>query len=131
MNTTTKISFLHKAAFLIGLLSAMGIALGWLGTILNIYPGSLLFSISFIALNLFFLPYSLLRFRSRQLVKSKLSTAFVVLGISASLLTGIAVLLKLGHFAGSTILFVAGISIFSFGFLPVLFLLVHRRWSSV
>jgi hypothetical protein len=118
---------MKKIMYLIGLLSSIAIAMGWLFSVLH-WPGaSELFNYGFIGFLLIFVPlFSFDRFKGR--VKSALAERLkIALGCVSAVIVGISLVFKLLHLQGADQLLVVGMVMFAFGFLPFLYFTTYRK----
>lgn len=124
---STKIIYMKKITYVVGLASAISMSMGFLFKILHL-PGSRELTIyGFLTFVLIFLPLATIdRF------KVKMQGAFsdrlrIIMGLISGAMIGLGVLLKLFHLEGANLSILTGMIFFSFGFLPLLFLNMYRK----
>lgn len=122
-----KIIFMKKVMYSIGLLTSISISVGWLFKVLNWPGGGDLFTYGFLAFVLIFLPMLAIDRYKLVLNKALSEKLRVILGYTSAIVTGLAVLFKIMHLQGASILLILGILLFSFGFLPFLFFRMYRK----
>lgn len=113
--------------YFIGLVTAISVSIGWLFKVLNWPGGSDLFTYGFLGFVLIFLP--LLAIDRYKLAFNKVlgERLKVILGFASAVITGLAVMFKLMHLQGASILLIVGVILFSFGFLPFFFFRMYRK----
>lgn len=122
-----EIATMKKVTYLIGLLSSIAIAVGWLFSVLH-WPGaSELFNYGFLGFLLLFVPMLAVDRFKVSLSKALSEKLKIVLGCASALLVGMSLVFKLLHLQGADILLIAGMLLFSFAFLPFLFFTMYRK----
>jgi hypothetical protein len=127
LQTKTDIN-MKRITYLIGLLTAMTMSLGWLLKILKFGGiGNMLFAfgaLGFVALFLPLLAYNYFRSKDEKKWTEKLRLA---MGLLSIILTGLAFLARIMHLPGADEVLLAGGMVFTFGFLPFLFLGFYQK----
>lgn len=124
---STKIIFMKKVTYGIGLLASMSFVLGWAFGILH-YPGSRELSIGgFLAFVFFFIPLLVMdRFKHKMRWTFLEKTRFIVGGVSGIFIT-VALGFKIMHLPGADELLLIGSLLFVFGFLPSQFFTLYKK----
>lgn len=122
---------MKKLMYVIGLATSMSIAMGLMMKLLHMPGGEELVNFGFLGFALLFLPMvTFSRYKSNPGMISY-EKFKLIFGFLSATLTGLAVLTKMTmKLEASEILLITGASIFSFGFLPVLFYAMYRRSTS-
>jgi hypothetical protein len=126
------INSMKKIMFAVGLFSSIAMCVGWTANVLHL-PGSSdlaswgIGTVGFLAFAFLFLPMRTLNYFKSEPGMALSDKARIVSGCLSGLLTGFAVLFKIQHLQGGYWLLLAGTAVFSFGFLPLLFLRMYRR----
>ena len=124
---STKIIFMKKIMYGIGLLSAMSFVLGWAFGMIHL-PGAVELSIyGFMAFVFIFLPMLAIdryKVNIRWALSDKLKFG---LGFVSGFIVAISVFFKLMHLPGAEELLIMGTGIFVFGFLPFLFFTMYKK----
>lgn len=126
LNSPNKI-FMRKIIFMIGFMSAISVSIGWLFVTLR-WPGGVeLFNAGFLALLMLFIP--MMAFHRYKILRPKVISdkLRIALDIVSSLLTGLSLVFKVLHLQGADVVLILGVLIFTFGFLPFLFLNLYRK----
>ena len=122
-----KIIFMKKIMYLIGLITAGAISLGWLFTVLGWPGGYELFNYGFLGFVLLFIPLLAID-RYRVTLKKALSEKLkILIGSVSGIIVGIAFVFKFLHLQGADIVLLVGILMFTFGFLPFLFFSMYKK----
>lgn len=122
-----KIVAMKRVMYSIGLVASVCISIGWLFTLLNWPGGNKLFSYGFLGFALIFLPMFALDRYKASVGKVMSERLKIILGLFSAIITGLSVLFKLMHWPGAAMLLIAGISLFSIGFLPFLFFGMYKK----
>lgn len=122
-----KIIRMKKIMYAIGFISTVSISLGWLFLVLNWAGGRQLFNSGFLAFLLLFLPLLAIDRYKVNLRKAMSEKLRIVLGFSSAFIIGIAIGFKYLHLQGADILLIAGMLMFTFGFLPFLFFNMYKK----
>lgn len=124
---STKIIFMKKVMYGIGLLSAMAFVLGWAFGIMHL-PGATELSIyGFLTFVFIFLPMLAIdhyKVNIRWALSDKLKFS---LGLASGIIVATSVLFKLMHLSGAQELLIIGTFLFVFGFLPFLFFTMYKK----
>lgn len=127
-----KYQHMKKVMFFIGCICAMGISMGWLLKFLNVAlpVGNLLFGLgAFGFLGLFLPMIAVTHFRaSDKPITEKLRYIF---GISSTIVIGIAILARLMRLPGADEVMIAGLLVFTFGFIPLLFFTMYKKSAAI
>ncbi|CAA9527363.1 MAG: hypothetical protein AVDCRST_MAG96-3320 [uncultured Segetibacter sp.] len=125
--TSKKVIAMKKLMYFTGLVTSISVSIGWLFKLLNWPGGGDLFTYGFLGFVLIFLP--MLAVDRYKLAFNKVlgERLKVILGFSSAIITGLAVMFKLMHLQGASILLILGTVMFSFGFLPFLFFRMYRK----
>ena len=125
-NRTNTIA-MKKVMYLVGLISSIAIAIGWLFSLLH-WPGAYeMFNGGFLGFLLLFVPMLAIdRFKVGQ-GKATAGKLRIVLGCVSAVLVGMSLVFKLLHLQGADVLLIVGMLLFSFGFLPFLFFTMYRK----
>jgi hypothetical protein len=118
---------MKKFMYFIGLITTIAMSMGFTFRILRLPGGFELLNYGFLAFAFIFLPmvtYNNFRMNVKRTFAEKLR---IILGIVSALCTGAAVFFKMIHYPGVDPLLLAGMVIFSFGFLPCLFYTLYER----
>ncbi len=118
---------MKKIMYFIGLITSISISIGWLFKLLDWPGGGDLFTYGFLGFVLIFLPMLAIdryKLAFSNILGEKLK---VILGFTSAVIIGLAVLFKLLHLQGASILLIVGTILFSFGFLPFLFFRMYRK----
>ncbi|MEQ9440467.1 MAG: hypothetical protein RIG62_15535 [Cyclobacteriaceae bacterium] len=122
----SKIMAMKKIMYFIGLVTSIGISVGWLFRILHWPGGNELFTYGFLGFVLLFLPMLAINQYKATVDKVMSEKLKIILGFSSAIIIGAAVLFKMMHLQGANILLVVGALLFSFGFLPFLFFRMYK-----
>lgn len=119
--TSKRIIAMKEVMYFIGLVTAISVSIGRLFNVLNWPGGGDLFTYGFLGFVLIFLP--MLAIDRYKLAFNKVlgERLKIILGFASAIITGLAVMFKLMHLQGASILLVVGVILFSFGFLPFYF----------
>ncbi len=122
-----RIILMKKVVYSIGFLSACAGSIGWMFTVFHWPGGYELFNYSFLAFLLGFVPLlSLSRLRHIKRL-SGWQRLYILVGVISSMSVGMSLVFKLWHLQGADVLFLGGVVLFAFGFLPLLFISLYRR----
>ncbi len=124
---STKIMFMKKIMYSIGLITSISMTMGILAKLLH-WPGSEeLFTYGFVAFLLLFLPMLAIDRYKHNLSKSLSEKLRIGLGYLSAFLLVFSIAFKLFHLTGANLLLLSGMCIFSFGFLPFLFFNMYKK----
>ena len=125
--TKTEIN-MKRITYFTGLITAMTMSLGWLLKILKFGGiGNMLFAFGALGFVVLFLPmlaYSYFKSKDDKKWPEKLKMAT---GLMSVVLTGLALLARIMHLPGADEVLMAGGIVFTFGFLPFLFLGFYQK----
>ena len=118
---------MKKVIYLIGLLSSIALAMGWLFSLLH-WPGARqLFDSGFIGFLLVFVPLITFDHYKNLVKRAVVERLKLALGCLSAVIVGTSLVFKLLHLQGADHLLVVGMVIFAFGFLPFLFFTNYRK----
>ena len=124
---STKIIFMKKLMYTIGLFSSMTFCMGSLFKILH-WPGAdELFTYGFLGFVLLFLPMLAVNHFKVNINKAMSEKLRVWLGIFSAMLIGLGFVFKILHISGADFLLLGGFLPFILGFLPLLFFTMYKR----
>lgn len=125
-----KTIYMKKVMYVIGLIATISLSMGTMFKLLHMPGGEQLLNFGFFAFTLLFLPlYAYDRFQFNQFRTSYEKWQLALGGMSALAIVSAIVLKMMYLLPPAEFLFIAGTSIFSLGFLPVLFLNLYRSNS--
>lgn len=126
LNSPIMIS-MKKFMFILGSLSASATVMGLNFRLLHLQGGDMLLTWGLLTFTMIFLPlFAVDRFRVRVYSTSSEKWRWIF-GVGSAVLTGLAILSRLFYLSDGFFLFVAGAMIFSFGFLPLLFISMYKK----
>jgi len=124
----SKTIIMKKLMYVIGLLATISLSMGVMFKLLHMPGGEQLLNFGFFAFILLFLPlYMYDRFKSNGVNTAYEKWQFTLGGLSAVAVVAALVLKIMYVLPTAEFLFIAGVTIFSFGFLPLLFLRIYRQ----
>ena len=124
---SSKIFFMKKLIYLIGLITAIAMSLGGTFRILR-WPGAdELLVYGFLGFAFLFTPMLAVSYFKENLRKALSEKIRIVLGILSGLTVGLAIVFKFLHLQGADFLLLGGALLFSFGFLPFLFFGMYKK----
>jgi hypothetical protein len=119
--------FLMKGiVYSIGLFSAAALSLGWLFVLLRWPGGPEMLNYGSLVFLMIFVPMLVLSQRKTPL-KLRRDKLRQLIGITSSLTVGLSIVFKLFHLQGGELILVAGVLMFTFGFLPFLFFSLYKK----
>jgi hypothetical protein len=119
--------FLMKGiVYSIGLFSAAALSLGWLFVLLRWPGGPEMLNYGSLVFLMIFVPMLVLSQRKTPL-KLQRDKLRQLIGITSSLTVGLSIVFKLFHLQGGELILVAGVLMFTFGFLPFLFFSLYKK----
>jgi hypothetical protein len=119
--------FLMKGiVYSIGLFSAAALSLGWLFVLLRWPGGPEMLNYGSLVFLMIFVPLLVLSQRKTPL-KLRRDKLRQLIGITSSLTVGLSIVFKLFHLQGGELILVAGVLMFTFGFLPFLFFSLYKK----
>ena len=127
---SNRIIAMKKIMFAIGLVSSIGISIGWLFTIMHWPGGGALFTYSFLGFAFLFLPMLAFDRYKIGIGKEPSEKLRTILGFSSALIIGFSVAFKMLHLQGASVMLITGIFLFTFGFLPFLFFRMYKNATS-
>ena len=122
-----KIILMKKFMYAIGLITTISMTMGLTFKILHMPGAEELFNLGFFGFVLIFLPLiTIERFKinAHRSLHEKLRFAF---GFLSLVVVTASMLFKIFHYDGANLLWLVGLSIFSFGFLPFLFFNMYKK----
>ena len=124
---STKIIYMKKVMYIVGLASAISISMGLVMKYLHLAGAQELTIYGFLTFVLIFLPLATID-RFKVSMQSALSDRLrISLGLASAAVTGLGILLKLFHLNGANMSILVGFLLFSFGFLPFLFFNMYKK----
>ena len=125
---SSNIMHMKKVMYVLGLLGAIGISMGLMFKLLHLPGGGQIFNIGFMFFVFGYLPMKAYHHFTRDEYASLLKKMMVAsLGVSATLVAGAIYCKLIMHIPLATVLLMSGVSLFSFAFLPLLFLDMYKR----
>lgn len=123
----TKIIFMKRFMYFIGLVSAMAFVLGWTFGMMH-WPGARELSIGgFLGFTFIFIPLNTIDYFKTKIHRVLSEKLRLVIGIASAMIMASAIVFKLLHLAGADILLLSGAFLFTFGFLPFLFFTMYKK----
>lgn len=124
---SSKIIYMKKLMYLVGLTSSISISMGLLMKLLHL-PGSKELTIyGFLAFALIFIPMVTIdRFKVKMQIALS-DRLRIIFGMASLAVISLGVLLKIFHMEGANLSILAGSVFFSFGFLPFLFFSMYKK----
>lgn len=128
---TNKFLAMKKLTYAIGLTTSISIAMGLMMKLLHMPGGEELVNYGFFGFALLFLPMvTISRYKANPTLERN-EKLKIVFGFLSAVLTGLAVFFKIKmQLEASEVLLITGASIFSFGFLPVVFYTMYKKSAS-
>lgn len=122
-----RIIIMKQFMYIVGFLGALALTAGITFKLLSLPFGYELFATGFIILFLIFIPlYAFDRYKV-TIAKNLSQRMKIILGVVASVITGLAGLFKVLHLQGADLLLMLGAFIFTVGFLPFLFFTMYKK----
>ncbi len=122
-----KIIFMKKVMYLIGLISAVALSLGWLFNVLGWPGGRELFNYGFLGFLLLFVPLLAIDRYKVTLRKALPEKLKILIGAVSGIIVGISLVFKFLHLQGADQMLFVGMLMFTFGFLPFLFFSMYKK----
>lgn len=122
-----RIIIMKKIMYGIGFLTSVSISVGGLFKLMDWPGGGNLFTYGFLGFVLIFIPMLAIDRYKLHVHKALSEKLRLILGFCSALIIGLAVLFKMMHLQGASILLVLGACLFAFGFLPFLFFKMYRK----
>jgi hypothetical protein len=124
---STKIIYMKKVMYIVGLVSAISMSMGLVMKYLH-WAGAQELTISgFLGFVLVFIPLATIdRFKGQMQIAFS-ERLRIIMGIVSIALMSLGVLLKIFHMDGANLSVLAGAIFFSFGFLPALFFNMYKK----
>ncbi len=124
---STKIVFMKKVMYSIGLITAISMSIGWTFRILDWAGGSELLTYGFLGFVLLFIPMVAINYFKVNLRGALSEKLKIILGVSSGIIVGLAIVFKFMHLPGADQMLLGGTLLFSFGFLPFLFFGLYKN----
>ncbi|MFK7757040.1 MAG: hypothetical protein AB8B53_08935 [Flavobacteriales bacterium] len=125
------INTMRKIIYILGFIASLLLAVGLTFKLMH-WPGASIMSmIGFTGLFLMFIPVSLIQNHLLGESSKRSTKAKTYIGVTASVLIGLAGIFKVLHLMGANILLIVGAAVFAFGYLPVLFNEMYRKAERV
>ena len=122
-----RIIFMKKLIYLIGFIGSITLTAGVTFKLLRMPYATKLFTIGFLTILLIFIPLIAIDKYKVSLSKSISMKLKIILGVTASIITGLSGLFKVMHLQGADLLLILGAFIFGFGFLPFYFFTMYKK----
>lgn len=124
---STKIIFMKRIMYFIGLVSAMSFVLGTTFAMMH-WPGATELSIGgFLGFTFLFIPLHTIDYFKANLQRALSEKLRLFMGVASAMVMAAAIIFKLLHLTGADILLLAGAGLFTFGFLPFLFFNMYKK----
>ena len=118
---------MKKVMYVIGLLSAMAFVAGWSFRILHLPGAEELLGYGFLGFVFIFLPMIAIDYFKVKIHRALSEKLKFWLGFSSGIILAISTIFKFLHLQGTSLLFVIGMGLFIFGFLPFLFFTMYKK----
>jgi hypothetical protein len=124
---SNKIILMKKVMYFIGLLATMAFVAGWSFRILHLPGADQLMGYGFLGFVFIFLPMIAMDYFKVNIHRALTEKLKFWLGFSSGVVIAISTIFKFLHLQGTTTLFVMGMVLFIFGFLPFLFFTMYKK----
>ncbi|MEM9718226.1 MAG: hypothetical protein AAGA10_03190 [Bacteroidota bacterium] len=122
-----RIIVMKKLTYLTGFTGSISLTSGAAFKLLHLPGADQLFMLGYIVFLLIFVPLLAVDRSQASTTKSQSERWKIILGLTSSIILGVAGVFKLAHFQGAHLLLMSGIIIFAMGFLPFLFFTMYKR----
>ncbi|MEM6628543.1 MAG: hypothetical protein AAF694_02675 [Bacteroidota bacterium] len=122
-----RIIVMKKLTYLTGFTGSISLTSGAAFKLLHLPGADQLFMLGYIVFLLIFVPLLAVDRSQASTTKSQSERWKIILGLTSSIMLGVAGVFKLAHFQGAHLLLMSGIIIFAMGFLPFLFFTMYKR----
>lgn len=122
-----RIIVMKKLTYLTGFTGSISLTRGAAFKLLHLPGADQLFMLGYIVFLLIFVPLLAVDRSQASTTKSQSERWKIILGLTSSIMLGVAGVFKLAHFQGAHLLLMSGIIIFAMGFLPFLFFTMYKR----
>lgn len=119
--------FMKKFMYMLGLLTAIAMSIGFTFRLLHLPGADELFTYGFLTFALVFLPMAAYNSFSMKMKRTLVEKLRIILGFTSAVFVGTAVVFKIMHYPWVDWLLLLGAGLFSFGFLPCLFYTMYER----
>ena len=123
----TKIIRMKKIMYAIGLITSIGMSVGFTFKILHLPGAEEMFKLGFFGFTLVFLPMITIDRYKQNLHKALSERLRLLLGFLSAVLIGFSVMFKIFHLPYANEMLLISIGVFSFGFLPFLFFSMYKK----
>lgn len=127
---SSKTIVMSRIMYIIGLISAGGLSLGWMFSLMQWPGGYQLFNAGFLGFLMLFVPMLAFDQYKRKAQKNFCEKIKIAVGTSSSLIVGTSGIFKLLHLQGADVILITGVLAFTFGFLPFLFFAMYKKATS-
>lgn len=124
---STKILYMKKIMYSIGLISAISMSLGITFKILHWTGGDELLIYGMIGFVFLYLPLLMVNHFKLKINSALTEKLRLILGFVSALTICTAIALKVLHITGADLLLIGGTLLFSFGFLPFMFFTMYKK----
>lgn len=124
---SNKIMVMKKVMYFIGMLSAMAFVGGWAFRILHMPGSDELMGYGFLGFMFIFLPMVAIDYFKVNIHRALSERLKFWLGFISGIIIAISTIFKFLHLQGTSELFMAGVALFVFGFLPFLFFTMYKK----
>ena len=122
-----RILVMKKLMYLLGFISSVALTGGAAFKLLHFPGANQLFMVSYLTLFLGFLPLLAFDHFKASVAKALPERLKITLGITSSIILGLAGIFKIMHLQGAHLLLMFGTIVFAAGFLPFLFFTMYKR----
>lgn len=124
---STKIIFMKKIMYTVGLLSAMAFVTGWYFGIMH-FPGATALSVyGFLGFAFIYLPMMAIDYFKTNIQGALSEKLKLILGFASAILIGVSSVFKVMHLQGAVALLFMGVGLCVFGFLPFFFFSMYKK----
>lgn len=121
---------MKKLFYLIGFIGSLALTIGITFKLLQMSGGNEFFIVGFLILLLVFIPI-LAFYKYKVAISRTLSERLkIILGGTASVITGLSGVFKILHLHGANVLLLVGVFVFAVGFLPFFFFTMYKNSDS-
>jgi hypothetical protein len=122
-----RIMIMKKLTYLIGFFGSLALTAGVTFKLLQMPGANALFSIGYLTLFLAFIPLLAVDRYKVSIVRVLSERLKIILGVTASIILGLAGLFKIMHLQGADTLLLIGAIVFALGFLPFFFFTMYKK----
>lgn len=124
---STKILFMRKVMYIIGLLSAMSFVTGWFFSVMYFQGATQLSVYGFSGFAFIYLPMMTIDYFKTNIQGALTERLKIILGVASAILIGVSGVFKVMHLQGTVGLLFAGVGLCVFGFLPFFFFSMYKK----